>query len=369
MMLDQTRYLYLALFGGGLLISLLLTPLVRKLALFTGQVAVPKDNRWHKKATPLLGGVGIFCSTTAMWLIASARTEWNILEGQYLPLLLCGSAIFVLGLADDIFNMDPQHKLAGQIIIVSVLMFFGFRLEWTTSKTINLFLTILWVVGITNAFNLLDNMDGLATGIAFIAGGFLFAFLYLNPGFNHLTTPVMLMTAGYLGALLGFLVFNFNPASIFMGDGGSLFIGFVLACLTVLGSPEHSMGASSVRLLSVIAIPVRLHPDPGYYLCQFDAKIVQQAHIPGRKGPFFPPDGRHRPFRNEGGLGTVYIFCPVRADCIADQQAEHGSGPCSHHPVFAFYHFLLDIPGESEGLSRGAPVDHRKGGGHHPYPR
>ncbi|MBW1999300.1 MAG: glycosyl transferase, partial [Deltaproteobacteria bacterium] len=103
---------------------------------------------------------------------------------------------------------------------------------------------------------LLDNMDGLAAGTAFIAGAFLFILLYLNPGSNHFAVPLLLMSAGYLGALLGFLVFNFNLASIFMGDCGSLFIGFVLACLTMLGSPEQGLGKSPFHLLSVIAIPI-----------------------------------------------------------------------------------------------------------------
>ena len=87
-----------------------------------------------------------------------------------------------LRLADDILNIDPQHKLAGQIIITSILMFFGFRLGWTDSKTINLFLSILWIVGITNAFNLLDNMDGLSVGIAFIAG------IFFCPVFTQIKT-------------------------------------------------------------------------------------------------------------------------------------------------------------------------------------
>ncbi len=244
-------------FVGSLLLSLALTPLVKKLALATGQVALPKDNRWHRKKTALLGGVGIFVSMSLTWIIASMVAGWSVYGLPYVPLMLCSTAVFGLGLADDIFNMDPQHKLAGQIIIASLLVYFGFRLGWTESKTINLFLTIVWVVGITNAFNLLDNMDGLSAGIAFIAGAFLFTYNYLYPDLNESAGPVLLMCSVYLGAILGFLVYNFNPASIFMGDAGSLFIGFLLACLSVVGSaPDVQQGGRFVHLVSVIAIPV-----------------------------------------------------------------------------------------------------------------
>jgi len=249
-------YHYLIFFAAGFVLALILTPLVRRLALATGQIAVPKDNRWHRKKTALLGGISIFVSMLTVWILAAGLAGWSIYGHPYLPMVLCFVAMFALGLADDVFDMDPQHKLAGQIIITSILVFFGFRLGWTDSKTVNLFLTIIWIVGITNAFNLLDNMDGLSTGIAFIAGAFLFLNLYLNPDPAVLAGPVFLMCSAYLGAILGFLVYNFNPASIFMGDAGSLFIGFVLACLTVIGSPPQVRGGTSFHLLSVIAIPI-----------------------------------------------------------------------------------------------------------------
>jgi UDP-GlcNAc:undecaprenyl-phosphate GlcNAc-1-phosphate transferase len=163
--------------------------------------------------------------------------------------------MFVLGLVDDLRTMDPQHKLAGQIVVASILVFLGFRLEWTSYKTIDLFLSIVWIVGITNAFNLLDNMDGLSAGVAFIAALFTFLFLVSSPGAASLAT-VLLMTASFLGALLGFLVYNFNPASIFMGDAGSLFIGFVMACLMTAGGAGQAVGDPVTNLLSVIAIPI-----------------------------------------------------------------------------------------------------------------
>jgi UDP-GlcNAc:undecaprenyl-phosphate GlcNAc-1-phosphate transferase len=240
---------------GALALSLCLTPLVRRFALRTGRVAVPKDTRWHKKETALMGGVAIFVSTMAVWIAAASLLGWSSFGKPYIPIALCASGMFVLGLIDDLHTMDPQHKLAGQIVLTSILVFLGFRLEWTSYKTIDLFLSILWIVGITNAFNLLDNMDGLSAGIAFIASLFIFLLYSSNPDAISLAA-VLLMTASYLGALLGFLVYNFNPASIFMGDAGSLFIGFVIACLTTMGGAGQAMGGNVAHLLSVIAIPI-----------------------------------------------------------------------------------------------------------------
>ncbi len=249
-------YIYLAIFGLGCVLSLILTPLARRLAIRSGQVAVPKDNRWHRKETALFGGVSIFCAMVTAWFLAACLTDWSHFGKPYLAMILCSGGIFVLGLIDDIFNMDPQHKLAGQVIITAILVFFGFRLGWTDSETLNLFLSILWIVGITNAFNLLDNMDGLASGIALIAGAFLFLYLYLDPNPSHISAPLLLTLCAYLGAISGFLVYNFNPASIFMGDAGSLFVGFVLACLTITGAPSQTSGQGFLHLVSVIAIPI-----------------------------------------------------------------------------------------------------------------
>jgi len=242
-------------FLGALAMSLGLTPLVRTFAHRTGRVALPKDTRWHKKETALMGGVAIFVSTMAVWLAAAALLGWESFGRPYIPIALCASGMFVLGLIDDLRSMDPQHKLAGQIVLTSILVFLGFRLEWTSYKTIDLFLSILWIVGITNAFNLLDNMDGLSAGVALIAALFTFLLHLSSPGAPSVAA-VLLMTASFLGALLGFLVYNFNPASIFMGDAGSLFIGFVMACLMTMGGSVHAVGGNIAHLLSVIAIPI-----------------------------------------------------------------------------------------------------------------
>jgi UDP-GlcNAc:undecaprenyl-phosphate GlcNAc-1-phosphate transferase len=172
------------------------------------------------------------------------------LLSTYLPLLLCVFRVFALGLVDDIYNLAPQTKLVGQIIAASFLVFFGFKINWFESYTFNTFFSVFWIVGITNAFNLLDNMDGLSAGIAFISVLFLAVITILNlnggSGNGHL-----LIIALFMGALLGFLLYNFHPASIFMGDSGSLFIGFLLAGLTTRARVFHS-----THLLPIIMVPV-----------------------------------------------------------------------------------------------------------------
>lgn len=249
-------YHYLAFFSAGFALTLVLTPLVRSVAHATGKVAIPRDNRWHKKETALLGGVAIFVAATGVWAGASWAMGWDSFGKPFFPVILCASGIFVLGLVDDLISLVPQHKLVFQIVIVSLFMSFGFRLEWTSYNTADLFLSIIWIVGITNAFNLLDNMDGLAAGVAFVAGSFLFLTAYMSPELTSFSGPLMILCSSFLGVLLGFLVFNFNPASIFMGDAGSLFIGFIMACMTMVGGSGESVGYSVGKLLSVIAIPI-----------------------------------------------------------------------------------------------------------------
>jgi UDP-GlcNAc:undecaprenyl-phosphate GlcNAc-1-phosphate transferase len=249
-------YSYIIILLGSFFLSLVLTPLVRKVALAKGQIAIPKDSRWHKKETALLGGVAICFSSLSVWFFTAGLFGWEAFGFPYLPVILCAFGMFLLGLADDIISMAPQHKLAAQIIISSIVVFFGFRLNWTTSMTLNLFFSMIWVVGITNAFNLLDNMDGLSAGIALIAGVFVFLTHFLKAETNTAAGFVLITSSVYLGSVLGFLVYNFNPASIFMGDAGSLFIGFMIACLTMISGGDQS-GIGGVRhLLSIIAIPI-----------------------------------------------------------------------------------------------------------------
>jgi len=245
--------LYTFTFLASFLLSLFLTPLIRHLAIKGNFVARPRDDRWHKRPTGLLGGVSIFFTLMLVWQLASFAFGYHTSIKPLLPLALGGMAIFLLGLLDDLFEINPQHKLVGQVIIASVLVIFGFQVNWFESMTANLVISIFWIVGITNAFNLLDNMDGLSAGTAFIAGFFLFLSQVSSGGESIF--PALLFLSVYLGSLVGFLIYNFYPASIFMGDSGSLFIGFLLAGLTTEASGLMA-GPRSGHLVSVLAIPI-----------------------------------------------------------------------------------------------------------------
>jgi UDP-GlcNAc:undecaprenyl-phosphate GlcNAc-1-phosphate transferase len=220
---------------------MLMTLAVRFGAHRSGFVAAPKSDRWHKNTTAMLGGTAIFLTTILIYLVFVPITRDSLV-------VVGGSTfLFVVGLIDDLVSMRPYQKLIGQLIGAGILVFFGLKMPITGYDLVDIWITVLWVVGITNAINLLDNMDGLAAGIAAIAA----IPLALNFAANGNTNEVLLL-AGFVGALIGFLVFNSNPASIFMGDCGSLFIGFFLASSVLLSQ----IGGRSRSIVAVLAVPV-----------------------------------------------------------------------------------------------------------------
>ncbi|MBU1852660.1 MAG: hypothetical protein KJ957_01280, partial [Candidatus Omnitrophica bacterium] len=221
-------------------LSIILTPLIRRIAIIRGYVAKPTEDRWHKKETALFGGIAIFISFIVPYAIFMQPSIENI------GIILCGSIIFGLGLFDDIRHIKPYTKVIGQIIIASLLVSFGVSIKVIPYQIISMPLTVLWVVAIVNSFNLLDNMDGLSGGIAAIVSGVIFLFAFLT-GNILLALPALVLA----GSLLGFLRYNFSPARIFMGDCGSMFIGFMLATITLQGSWKES-----THLVMILAIPV-----------------------------------------------------------------------------------------------------------------
>jgi len=232
----------------ALLTSLVLVPLCRALAIRLNLVARPQEDRWHGRTTALLGGVAIAVTTLSVSLV--------LLDVRPLVVLLGGvTLMFALGLVDDIVSLKPYTKLVGEIAVASIFVFFGYRLGWSPSLTIDTVLTMLWIVGLTNALNLLDNMDGLCAGITLVAGTSLLVAMWLSSG----VTPSSAYLTVLLGATAGFLVFNVHPAKIFMGDGGSLFLGLNLAVLT-LNSPNESHASSNVLSILVAPLLVLLVP-------------------------------------------------------------------------------------------------------------
>ena len=227
--------------GAAAVLSVLLTLAVRSFAVRYRFVAKPKSDRWHKRPTAMLGGVGIFMATGVAYFLLVPPTRGSLV-------VFGGSAfLFLVGLIDDVVSIRPYQKLIGQLIGAGILVLFGLKLPLTGFEIIDIWITVFWVIGITNAINLLDNMDGLAAGISAIA-----AFsLAMNFAVNGLTNE-LLLSATLIGALLGFLVFNFNPASIFMGDCGSMFIGFLLSGSVLL----NQVGGRSRGIVAILAVPV-----------------------------------------------------------------------------------------------------------------
>jgi UDP-GlcNAc:undecaprenyl-phosphate GlcNAc-1-phosphate transferase len=221
--------------------ALVLTPAVRTLARRGGAVALPRGDRWHKKPTALLGGVAIFGSVTGVCLLLLPCTP------ELLAVLASASFLWLIGLADDFLHLKPYQKLIAQMMAAAVVVYAGLRLPWTASPVLNVGLTLLWLVGITNAVNLLDNMDGLAAGIVAIASVFLGA-VFLD---NGQVAEAQVLSV-FAAALLGFLVYNSNPASIFMGDCGSMFIGSFLAGFALL----HGSAGRSRSLLPILTVPM-----------------------------------------------------------------------------------------------------------------
>ncbi|MBF0451000.1 MAG: glycosyl transferase [Candidatus Magnetomorum sp.] len=226
-------------------ICLVSTPVVIKIAHARDWLAHPTHNRWHSKPTALFGGIAIFLAVTLpMIWITDFSDLMQLMHSQpglpyQLPpissVLFMGMCfIFGLGLIDDFFQIKPHTKLMGQFLAALFVTFAGYRLNWSVSLTLDTILTIIWIVGMTNAFNLLDNMDGLCAG-AGLSAALSLAFLY-----QGYSPDIALLAFILAGAMAGFLVYNFNPASIFMGDCGSLLIGFSLSVLALYYSSQQT---------------------------------------------------------------------------------------------------------------------------------
>lgn len=242
-------------------LCLVFTPIIRSIAIKKGCLAYPSKERWHRKPTALLGGIAIYLATAcALFVIdgftklipyvvvpASATQPPPIASALWIGMTL----VFLLGLLDDFIHIKPHTKLIGQFLVASMTTFLGFRLNWVSSMTLDTTLTIIWIVGITNAFNLIDNMDGLCAGIGLIAA------LYLSSLF-HATSPEAYIASLILaGTLAGFLFYNFSPATIFMGDSGSLMIGYTMALLSLHAGTEASSTVATYTVpIMILMVPI-----------------------------------------------------------------------------------------------------------------
>jgi UDP-GlcNAc:undecaprenyl-phosphate GlcNAc-1-phosphate transferase len=252
-----------AIWGGvAFALSASLTALCIPLARSIGAVARPREDRWHRKEIPLLGGIGIALGTAVPFLAAGAFNR------DVLVLLAGALLVGAVGLVDDLRGMSPQTKLFGQLLAATLVVALGLRLSLFESQEIDIVVTLFWIVALTNAFNLLDNMDGLAAGVAAIAAGFRLVFFAADGNSEDAAIAAM-----FLGATLGFLVFNRQPARIFMGDAGSMYLGFFVAGLSLIGGYPYSRGTLSILLLPVLVLLVPI----------FDTAFVTATRILARR--------------------------------------------------------------------------------------
>ena len=240
-------------FAIALGISLFLTPIVKRISLATGVYDKPNDRKIHPEPIPSMGGVAIYLSFVLAILFMTNVDR--IFQG-----ILCGGTIIVvLGILDDMRGINPYVKLGGQVVAASVTVAFGTSIEFITNPFggliffgyLSIPVTILWIVGIINAVNLIDGMDGLAAGVSSISATTLFIVALITGEWVSAFLAVALV-----GSALGFLKYNFNPAKIFMGDTGSMFLGYVLAAASVVGVLKSATTVALAVPILALGIPI-----------------------------------------------------------------------------------------------------------------
>lgn len=256
----------LAAAGSACVLTLVVTPFVRRFALRWGYVDRPSGDRWAQRVVARLGGIALFIGIIGSTLV------WVHHMDRLLVGLLCSAVlVFGLGVVDDVHRLRPYTKLLWQLAVGSFLVMWGVRIELIQWLWVSLPLSIFWVVLVMNAFNLLDNMDGLAAGIGAVASAFC-ACHAVSGGQWMVAT----MAAIVSGACVGFLRYNVPPAKIYMGDSGSHLLGLSLSALALLGTWRHS-----TQLISILAVPALVLAVP-----IFDTCFVTIQRLMHRTHPF-----------------------------------------------------------------------------------
>ncbi len=286
-------YLLLGLSSAAL--ALFLTPLIGRGSTVLGLVDAPGGRKVHTQSVPRLGGVAVVVSAALALAIVPAflpepRNPETLVAIR--PFIVGGVLIFLVGLVDDVRGLGAAPKLLVEVLAAAIMMAAGLLIERVTVLGHTWMLgwlaypiTAAWLVGVTNAFNLIDGVDGLAPGIAALAGAACGAILIVR---GH--TPEAMLLAAFVGAMLGFLVYNFEPASIFLGDSGSLVAGFLLAATAIAGWQKGATALASAVPLLIFALPladaastlvrrVLARPDSGRSL----SAIIRQVVEPDRE--------------------------------------------------------------------------------------
>lgn len=239
---------------SALLIALAVTPLVRKLAFRIGAVDRPNERKVHAGIMARMGGLGIYIAFVASALLFAPRSA------QLTGILLANTLIVITGILDDTRDLSPKIKLLGQVLAALVLMEYGFEVKFLTLpleggivylERADTIFTVFWLVGVTNAVNLIDGLDGLAAGTSAIAAATMSVVALMTGQIQAFVLGLTLV-----GAIVGFLRYNFHPASIFMGDTGSMLLGFNLAALAILGMTKSVTVISLLLPVIILGIPI-----------------------------------------------------------------------------------------------------------------
>jgi len=258
---------FLPLIVVGFAASLGLTPLTRQLASRFGLMDKPSARKVHREPIPLMGGLAIYGAfMIALLLFPNLRPHLEELRG----IVIGATWLAVIGLLDDRLDLSPWIKFPAQFAAAGIIILSGVRVDLFNNPPLDTALTVFWIVGIINAINFLDNMDGLAAGISAIAAFFAFVL-----AFSQRQELVSALAAALCGAAVGFLIYNFNPATTFMGDMGSLVLGFMLAVLGIkLRFPSQQLSASWMIPILVLGLPI------------FDTSLVVFTRLREGRSPF-----------------------------------------------------------------------------------
>lgn len=254
---------YFIAFGAALVSALVLTPFARALAVRVRAIDIPEDRKVHEKETPTLGGVAIYASIVVgviVYLAVSGHSVSNDLLGVFLG----ATVIFIFGVVDDVRHLSPLVKLFGQVLSAGVLVIMGVQIQnlnipgvavISLSPEISVIVSLVWVIAFINIINLIDGLDGLAAGVTCITAGAMFYYAS-QTGAGTAFVDAAMISIVMAGASLGFLRYNFHPASIFMGDSGSMLLGFLLGAVTIQGILKSIAAVAFIVPLLALAIPI-----------------------------------------------------------------------------------------------------------------
>jgi UDP-GlcNAc:undecaprenyl-phosphate GlcNAc-1-phosphate transferase len=303
-------WLYLTTFLLALFLTIIFTPMVRSIASRLGAIDQPNQRKVHTKAVPRLGGIAIFLGLFLALFVGvgiatslGRKIDWLNMLGIFFGSFV----ILVVGVIDDKHSLPPKIKFFWQTIAALIAMLLGVGITYASNPFnglmvipfyISIPLTFLWIVGITNALNLIDGLDGLASGVTAISAGTLF-FVALK---THQIGPAFLMLA-LAGAALGFLKYNFFPASIFLGDSGSYLLGFILATASITGVFKTTLVVALMVPILILGVPI------------FDTLFAIGRRLKNKKN-LFEADNKHihhmllrAGFNKREAVLSIYIAC------------------------------------------------------------